>query len=208
MPRPMRSAGVVTVAEAMGSMAGDIGLDVRPPAESAHPVPPEPGDLASVAAELEALFAAGPTFFSNMLRAALPGDALGTVRLATSAGEPLPAQLYHRWTGHFGVEILDGIGMTEMLHIFLSNRCGQVRPGTTGVAVPGYDLRILDEEGDPVPAGVPGPSMSGARPRRSATGRVTRPRARCSRASGCVRVTPTSRTPTASTRAWAAPGTC
>jgi len=56
----MRSAGVVTVAEAMGSMAGDIGLDVRPPAESAHPVPPEPGDLASVAAELEALFAAAP----------------------------------------------------------------------------------------------------------------------------------------------------
>ncbi len=122
-----------------------------------EPAPSRPDQIASRAREFGAtLFAAGPTFFSNMLRAALPGDALGTVRLATSAGEPLPAQLYHRWTGHFGVEILDGIGMTEMLHIFLSNRCGQVRPGTTGVAVPGYDLRILDEEGDPVPAGVAG----------------------------------------------------
>jgi acyl-coenzyme A synthetase/AMP-(fatty) acid ligase len=78
------------------------------------------------------------------------------VRLAASAGEPLPAELYHRWTGHFGVDIIDGIGMTEMLHIFLSNRPGAVRPGTTGVAVPGYDLRILDESGYPIEDGRPG----------------------------------------------------
>ena len=82
-----------------------------------------------------------------MLRADLPGDALAGVRLAASAGEALPAALYQRWTAHFGVDILDGIGMTEMLHIFLSNRPGQVRPGTTGMAVPGYDLRVLDEDG-------------------------------------------------------------
>ena len=68
-------------------------------------------------------------------------------RLAASAGEALPAALYQRWTGYFGVDILDGLGMTEMLHIFLSNREGQVRPGTTGVAVPGYELKILDETG-------------------------------------------------------------
>jgi benzoate-CoA ligase family protein len=92
------------------------------------------------------LFFAGPTFFANMLRAGLPADALGGVRLAASAGEALPASLYRRWTGHFGVDILDGIGMTEMLHIFLSNRPGRVRPGTTGVAVPGYDLKLLDED--------------------------------------------------------------
>jgi acyl-coenzyme A synthetase/AMP-(fatty) acid ligase len=91
-----------------------------------------------------------------MLRAQLPPDGLGSVRLATSAGEPLPAALYLRWTQHFGVDILDGIGMTEMLHIFLSNRRGAVRPGTTGVAVPGYDLRILDEEAREVPKGTPG----------------------------------------------------
>src|SRR5579875_1960702 len=102
------------------------------------------------------LFFAGPTFFANMLRAGLPADALAAVRLAASAGEALPAALYQRWTSQFGVDILDGIGMTEMLHIFLSNRPGQVRPGTTGVAVPGYDLRLLDEAGAEVPDGTPG----------------------------------------------------
>ena len=102
------------------------------------------------------LFFAGPTFFANMLRAGLPGDALHGVRLAASAGEALPASLYARWTGHFGVDILDGIGMTEMLHIFLSNRPGEVRPGSTGVAVPGYELKLLDEAGRPVPTGTPG----------------------------------------------------
>jgi len=102
------------------------------------------------------LFFAGPTFFANMLRAGLPGDTLAGVRLAASAGEALPASLYQRWTGHFGVDILDGIGMTEMLHIFLSNRPGQVKLGSTGVAVPGYDLRLLDEAGQPVPDGAPG----------------------------------------------------
>ena len=102
------------------------------------------------------LFFAGPTFFVNMLRAELPADALRGVRLAASAGEPLPESLYRRWTGHFGVDIIDGIGMTEMLHIFLSNRVGEVRPGTTGVAVPGYDLRILDDDGREVAPGTPG----------------------------------------------------
>jgi len=104
------------------------------------------------------LFFGGPTFFANMLRAGMPADALGGVRLAASAGEALPAALYERWTSHFGVDIIDGIGMTEMLHIFLSNRPGAVRPGTTGVAVPGYDLKLVDEEaGAEIPgAGVPG----------------------------------------------------
>jgi benzoate-CoA ligase family protein len=102
------------------------------------------------------LFFAGPTFFANMLRAGLPADALGVVRLTASAGEALPAALYGRWTQHFGVDIIDGIGMTEMLHIFLSNRAGTVRPGTTGTAVPGYDLRVVDELGRDVAAGTPG----------------------------------------------------
>jgi benzoate-CoA ligase family protein len=92
------------------------------------------------------LFFGGPTFFANMLRAGMPADALGAVRLAASAGEALPAALYQRWTAHFGIDIIDGIGMTEMLHIFLSNQPGQVRPGTTGVAVPGYDLKLVDED--------------------------------------------------------------
>jgi benzoate-CoA ligase family protein len=122
-----------------------------------EPSPARP-DLMAERAQCYAatLFFAGPTFFASMLRAGLPGDALAGVRLAASAGEALPAALQARWTSHFGVDILDGIGMTEMLHIFLSNRPGQVRAGTTGVPVPGYDLRVLGEDGQEVPAGTPG----------------------------------------------------
>jgi benzoate-CoA ligase family protein len=122
-----------------------------------EPTPSKPDVLTERAQRYGAtLFFAGPTFFANMLRADLPADALRSVRLAASAGEPLPAPLYERWTSHFGVNILDGIGMTEMLHIFLSNRQGDVRPGTTGVAVPGYDLKIVDEVGLEVLPGTPG----------------------------------------------------
>jgi acyl-coenzyme A synthetase/AMP-(fatty) acid ligase len=121
------------------------------------PDPSRPDLIADAAAKYGAtLFFAGPTFFANMLRAGLPADALTGVRLAASAGEALPASLYTRWTSRFGVDILDGIGMTEVLHIFLSNRPGQVRAGTTGMAVPGYDLRVLDEAGHEVPPGMPG----------------------------------------------------
>jgi benzoate-CoA ligase family protein len=122
-----------------------------------EPSPSRPDVIADAAAKYGAtLFFAGPTFFANMLRAGLPAGALPAVRLAASAGEALPAALYTRWTSHFGVDILDGIGMTELLHIFLSNRPGQVKAGTTGVAVPGYDLRLLDESGQEVPPGTPG----------------------------------------------------
>jgi benzoate-CoA ligase family protein len=119
--------------------------------------PAKPDVLAAAARDYGAtLFFAGPTFFAGMLRAGLPPDALAGVRLAASAGEALPAALYQRWTSHFGVDIIDGLGMTEMLHIFLSNRPGRVRAGTTGQAVPGYDLRLLDEAGTEVPDGTPG----------------------------------------------------
>ena len=122
-----------------------------------EPSPARPEIMAERAGFYAAtLFFAGPTFFANMLRAGLSADALAGVRLAASAGEALPAALYQRWTSRFGVDIIDGLGMTEMLHIFLSNQPGQVRAGTTGVAVPGYDLRLLDEEGNRVPDGTPG----------------------------------------------------
>ena len=122
-----------------------------------EPARSQPEVIADRAREYGAtLFFAGPTFFANMLRADLPADALAGVRLAASAGEALPTALYTRWTTHFGVDILDGLGMTEMVHIFLSSRVGQVRPGSTGVAVPGYDLKIVDDDGLEVPAGMPG----------------------------------------------------
>ncbi|MGW0683731.1 benzoate-CoA ligase family protein [Streptomyces sp. NPDC002754] len=122
-----------------------------------EPEPVRPELLASRAREFGAtLFFAGPTFFANMLHADLPGDALAGVRLAASAGEPLPAALQHRWSERFGVDIIDGIGMTETLHIFLSNAPGAIRPGTTGRPVPGYELRVLDEDDRETPTGTPG----------------------------------------------------
>ena len=122
-----------------------------------EPAPARPPALAALAQKFSAtLFFAGPTFFANMLNADLASDSLRGVRLAASAGEALPAALQRRWTGHFGIDILDGLGMTEMLHIFLSNVPGRIRPGTTGVAVPGYELRIVAEDGSDAPAGTPG----------------------------------------------------
>ena len=69
------------------------------------------------------------------------------MRLCVSAGEALPAPLFERWRERFGVEILDGLGSTEMLHIFLSNRPGAARPGSSGTPVPGYRVRLVDEAG-------------------------------------------------------------
>lgn len=89
-----------------------------------------------------------PTLFAALLASPeLPGRNDFKLRVCTSAGEALPADIGRRWTKHFGVEILDGIGSTEMLHIFLSNRPGEVRYGSTGKAVPGYELRLVDEAG-------------------------------------------------------------
>ena len=72
------------------------------------------------------------------------------LRRCVSAGEALPADIGRRWSERFGVDILDGIGSTEMLHIFLSNRPGDVRYGTTGKPVPGYDVRLVDDDGEVV----------------------------------------------------------
>jgi benzoate-CoA ligase len=84
---------------------------------------------------------------------------LGSLRLAASAAEPLPAEIFRRWKARFGVEILDGIGSTEVLHIYLSARAGQVRAGSTGQVVPGYELALLDPAGQPVPPGAIGDLM-------------------------------------------------
>jgi benzoate-CoA ligase len=86
----------------------------------------------------------------------LPARGAVALRLASSAGEALPAEIGERFTRHFGVEIVDGIGSTEMLHIFLSNKPGQVRYGTTGWPVPGYEIQLRGDDGGPVPDGEPG----------------------------------------------------
>jgi len=81
---------------------------------------------------------------------------LSSLRLCTSAGEALPPELHRRWAGTFGVELLDGLGTAEMWHIFLSNRPGDVRPGTLGKVVPGFDVRVCDEDGRELPHGETG----------------------------------------------------
>lgn len=102
------------------------------------------------------LFFGVPTFYAALAASQVPREAFAGVRLCASAGEVLPAPLQRRFTDRFGVEILDGIGSTEALHIFLSNRPGDIRPGTTGTAVPGYDLQVRDADGEQVPDGEPG----------------------------------------------------
>ena len=96
-----------------------------------------------------------PTLYAGML--ALPDATTrfdtSSLRLCVSAGESLPPELFNRWKERFGVEILDGIGSTEVLHIFISNQSGAVRPGSTGRLVPGYQSRITDEEGHEVAPG-------------------------------------------------------
>lgn len=100
------------------------------------------------------IFYGVPTLYAALLASdALPKRGEIALRRCASAGEALPEDIGKRWSSHFGVEILDGLGSTEMLHIFLSNRPGEVRYGTTGVAVPGYDIRLVDEAGKPAADG-------------------------------------------------------
>ena len=103
------------------------------------------------------VFFGAPTGYAGMLASpALPARAAVALRMASSAGEALPADIGQRFRKHFGVDIIDGIGSTEMLHIFLSNRPGDVRYGTTGTAVPGYRVELRGEDGRAVPDGEPG----------------------------------------------------
>ncbi|MSR12987.1 MAG: benzoate-CoA ligase family protein [Gammaproteobacteria bacterium] len=97
------------------------------------------------------IFYGVPTLYAAMLASPrLPERSTVALRICTSAGEALPADVGRRFTAHFGVDILDGIGSTEMLHIFLSNRPGDVRYGTTGKPVPGYQIRLCDEQGQEI----------------------------------------------------------
>jgi len=94
------------------------------------------------------IFFGVPTLYAGMLASPnFPEKKNLALRICVSAGEALPPTIGNTFTGRTGVEILDGIGSTEMLHIFLSNRPGEVRYGTTGKPVPGYELRIVDEQG-------------------------------------------------------------
>jgi benzoate-CoA ligase family protein len=100
------------------------------------------------------VFYAVPTFYAAFLASAeAPARAELNLRRCISAGEALPEDIGRRWLDRYGTDILDGIGSTEMLHIFLSNRAGDVKYGTTGKPVPGYDVKLVDDDGLPVKKG-------------------------------------------------------
>jgi benzoate-CoA ligase len=100
------------------------------------------------------IFYCVPTLYASMLaHPECPKPDEMNFRHCTSAGEALPEEIGRQWSARFGVDILDGIGSTEMLHIFLSNRAGEVRYGTTGKPVPGYELRLVGDDGELVPPG-------------------------------------------------------
>lgn len=136
------------------------------------PGPPLPANVyAMIEAHRPTLFFSVPTGYAMMLshpfdsaertrsaslRAGQTDFDLSTVRLAVSAGESLPAALYERFKARFGIDIIDGIGSTETLHMFIANRPDAIRPGSSGVMVPGYEARILDDEGRPVKRGEQG----------------------------------------------------
>ncbi|MFI5283725.1 MAG: benzoate-CoA ligase family protein [Candidatus Dormibacterales bacterium] len=103
------------------------------------------------------LFFSAPTLYNAILN--FDGSTsrdLSSIRHCVAAAEALPAEVFRRWKEAFGLTILDGVGSTEMLHIYCSNRLDDLRPGSSGKPVPGYELKILDDAGEPVPSGQAG----------------------------------------------------
>ncbi len=94
-----------------------------------------------------------PTMINKMVQAVGGKRSLAPLRAVISAGEALPAELYHRWMETFGVEILDGIGSAELFHIYITNRPGEAKPGSLGRIVPGYEAKIVGADGNVVPDG-------------------------------------------------------
>jgi benzoate-CoA ligase len=118
-----------------------------------HPGPPTPPNVFDIVARRKpTLLFSVPTSYAQLL--AQPGEQdLSSVRYAVSAGEALPPAIFERFRQRFGVTILDGIGSTEICHIFISNQPDAIRSGSSGKPVAGYETRLLDDEGQPVPTG-------------------------------------------------------
>jgi 4-hydroxybenzoate-CoA ligase len=117
---------------------------------------PTPDTVLATCAKLQpTIFYGVPTLYAALLADPRLTARMGSarLRLCTSAGEALPGNIYQTWREKVGVELLDGIGSTEMLHIFLSNRIGDVKTDSTGKPVPGYEARIIDETGKDVKPG-------------------------------------------------------
>jgi benzoate-CoA ligase len=116
--------------------------------------PPTPANVFEVVNKHHpTLFFSVPTSYAQMLAAQEANCDFSSVRWGVSAGEALPPAVFERFEKRFGVTILDGIGSTEILHIFVSNQPGVIRPGSSGKPVAGYDVKVLDEDGQPVAVG-------------------------------------------------------
>ena len=117
------------------------------------PGPPTPANVyATIERHQPTLFFSVPTGYGMLLAQDGTPD-LSSIRLAVSAGEALPPALYERFKQRFGIDILDGIGSTEALQMFIANRPDAIRPGSSGLLIRGYDARIVDDDNQPVPAG-------------------------------------------------------
>ena len=119
--------------------------------------PTPPAVLDTIAKHRPTLFFSAPTLYNAILNH--PGSErsdLSSIRHCVAAAEALPAEVWRRWKETFKLTILDGVGSTEMLHIYCSNRLDEVRPGSSGKPVPGYEVKILDESGAPAVPGEPG----------------------------------------------------
>jgi benzoate-CoA ligase len=134
------------------SLSFPLGLGAQAIVIAARPTPEAMFD--AVARYRPTIFFAVPTLYGAMLQVenATTRFDLSSLRFCVSAGEALPPEIFRRWHERFGLEIVDGIGSTEMLHMFISNRPGACRPGTSGVEVPGYAAKIVGEDGAPLPA--------------------------------------------------------
>lgn len=124
-----------------------------------HPDRPQPDHVYSVLTKYKpTIFFGVPTSYNAMLQVqgAKEKYDLSSIRLAASAGEALPGTVWKQWRDMWGIEILDGIGSTEITHIYISNRIGESRPDCSGKLVPGYEAKIVDGDGNPVPTGEAG----------------------------------------------------
>ncbi|MFJ9895015.1 benzoate-CoA ligase family protein [Streptomyces sp. NPDC091280] len=126
------------------------------------PAPPTPESIARrLAEDAPTVFYGVPTSYAALLRAEdVPDDAFRGVRVAVSAGEPLPPEVQRRFRARFGIDLVNAMGSTEALHVFLSNRPGDCRPGTLGTPVPGYELRVDAPPGEPGVLKVRAPSAA------------------------------------------------
>lgn len=122
-----------------------------------HPGKPLPEELlALISQHHPSLFFSVPTVYAQIILSTATPQLDLPMRLCVAAGEGLPVAVLDEWQRLTGLEILDGIGTTELTHIFISNQPGRIKAGSAGQAVPGYQIRLADDEGNPVPAGTPG----------------------------------------------------